>query len=175
MSIKLGEKYDFDVFDPLPEGWYILKVMDGEGKLKDNGGFAGKIQTQVEGGESDGRIHFENFSTKKNDGGENELGCTALLAFLRKSGAAKEGQFTDSSQFENQKFADGFFKNVANKLYGAYLVQEKGTYKGKDTVNTKSKKYRTVAEAQAEMKGHTTKTPQPDGKTAAAEPKQADW
>ena len=167
MAIKLSEKYDFDVFEPLPEGWYILKVIDGEGKIKEHGGFHGKVKTQVDGGESDGRFHFENFSTRKNDGGENELGCTALLAFLRKSGTAKEGQFTDSSQFESAKFADGFGKNVGNKLYGAYLVPET-TNQGK--VMTKSKKYRTVAETQAEMK-------KPVGKdvTKPEEPRSSEW
>lgn len=174
MAIKLAERYDFDVFEPLPEGWYILKVEDGEGSIKDNGGFFGKVTAKVQGGEHDGRTHFENFSTRKKDGGENELGCTSLLAFLRKSGAAKEGQFTDSSQFENAKFADGFIKNIGGKMYGAYLVPETSTYDGKTRTNSRAKKYRTVQETQAEMKGVVSK-PKTDGKTAAAEPKQSDW
>lgn len=177
MGLKLTEdKYDFDSFDPLEQGWYILKVKKAQAELKD-GGLKAKVEGEVEQGPYAGRMHFENFSTRTNDGAENGIGCQSLLAFMLKTGIAKKGQFSDSAEFETEKFAVNLTKLAEGKMYGAYLTQEPYKDKaGNDKVATRAKKYRTVAEAQSEMgKGKATAaTPVPDGKKAAAG-NSSDW
>jgi len=174
MGLKLTEdKYDFDQFDPLEEGWYILRVKKAPAELKD-GGLKVKVEAEVEQGPMAGRLHFENFSTRTNDGAENGIGCQSLLAFMLKSGIAKKGQFSDSAEFETEKFAVNLSKLAEGKMYGAYLTSEK--YIGKDNkekMMSRAKKYRTVAEAQAEM-GKGKAAPVVDGKKAAAG-NSSDW
>ena len=169
MGMKLTEdRFDFDLFEPMPDDWYVLRIKKAEASLVDSG-LKAKVEAEVETGEHQGRKHFENFSTRKQDGMENSMGCQMLLAFLLKAGIAKAGQFTDSSQFETEKFAAAFQKLATEKLYGAYLSVNKYTDKnGKERANNKTQKFRTVAEAQAEQK---KVPPAPNGKTAAG----GDW
>jgi hypothetical protein len=141
-----------DSFDPLEDGWYILKTTSADSKLDANGGLKAKAESVVEGGSFDGRKHFENFSTKTNAGDENPVGIKALVAFLIKTGMRKQDQIEgmDSSKLETPEFVKWFNSNAINKSYGAYL---QGEITAKGNTMTKTKKYRTAEEAKKEMVG----------------------
>ena len=148
MATKIDDgKFDFDEFQVAEEGWHILRIKDPSAVLKD-GGLKIKVLMRVEGGASDGAGHFENASSKKNDGTDNPIGIQRINALIVKSGAAKSGQFTNSTQFETPKFVEQFGKMLTDRLIGAYLRPE--PYQNK--MSTKALKYRTVKEVQEEMK-----------------------
>jgi hypothetical protein len=160
----MGEKvsgafeFGYELVDEGPHSMSVetADVVKNEDTTK---GWTYKIRAKVQGGESDGRGHFEQFQTKT----RGNFGLRKLIGFCIKTGFLQAKDY-DSDIFETEQFATKFKQGLIGKLFGAEIIHIT-TKQGKTMSNSKA--YYTVQEAKDKMivgtKGNTPPDPKLGG------------
>ncbi|MBU3895918.1 hypothetical protein KKG36_01185 [Patescibacteria group bacterium] len=146
MGEKVTGAFEFG-YELVEPGIHIMSVETADVVKKDNpeDGWVYKVRCKVQGGESDGRGHFEQFITKS----KGNFGLRKLVGFLIKTNVLQAKDY-DSDTFETEQFGNKFKQATIGKLFGVEIIHQT-TKMGK--VMSNSKAYYTVKEAQDKLNG----------------------
>jgi hypothetical protein len=162
MGEKVTGAFEFG-YELVDEGPHIFSVETASGAKNEDidKGWTFKIRTKVQGGESDGRSHFEQINTRFG-GKVNKQGFKKLLGICFKVGLIPPKDY-DSDQFESEEFAKKF-QGIIGKNLGMDIFHQTSK-QGKTFSNSRA--IYTVQEAKDKMnttvKGATTPDPKLGG------------